>query len=179
MSKKLNFIVVLIAPILIGVGCRIVPVAPQSSVNSLGTKESLANTQVTDLAFKDYNGKEERLRGLVGKPLVINSWASWCPFCKKELLDFAALQKEFGNKILVMAINRRESVAIAKKFSDELGVSNDLTLLVDPADSFYEAIGAFSMPETIFVDAEGNIVGHKRGPMELEEMRTKTQLLFK
>jgi len=102
---------------------------------------------------------------------VINSWAPWCPFCIDELPDFTTLQGEFGDQIIVIAVNRKESLSVSKKFSDELGVTNNMTFLLDPKDSFYQSIGGFSMPETLLVDREGNIRIHKRGPMPLSEMR--------
>jgi len=34
------------------------------------------------------------------------------------------------------------------------------------------------MPETIFVDKERNIIDHKRGPMDINEMRTKIEKLL-
>lgn len=125
-----------------------------------------------DLEFTDYDGRTVRLAGYGGKPLILNSWAAWCPFCRKELPDFAALQTEFPD-IAVIAIDRAESLATAKRYSDELDVTGKLVLLLDPSDSFYKAIGGFTMPETIFVDKSGATVFHKRGPMILEEMREK------
>ncbi|MBI2515124.1 TlpA family protein disulfide reductase [Candidatus Wolfebacteria bacterium] len=137
-----------------------------------------------DFHLQDYNGKNVSLADFAGKPLVINSWAAWCPFCKKELLDFAAAQKEFsarggsafgGGDVTIIAINRAEPLETAKKYSDEIGVTNNLIFLLDPADSFYQSIGGFSMPETIFVDGSGNIKIHKRGPMDIEEIRQEIQ----
>lgn len=125
-----------------------------------------------DLEFTDYDGRTAALAGYSGKPLIVNSWAAWCPFCRKELPDFAALQKEFPD-LTVVAIDRAEPLSTAKRYSDELDVTGKLTLLLDPSDSFYKAIGGFTMPETIFVDKNGTTVFHKRGPMTLEEMREK------
>ncbi len=73
----------------------------------------------------------------------------------------------------MIAINRAESAGVAKKYTDQQGTSNNLVFLVDSADSFYQSIGGFSMPETIFVDKNGNIVDHKRGPMDINEIRQK------
>ncbi|MEK7193477.1 MAG: TlpA disulfide reductase family protein [Patescibacteria group bacterium] len=131
-----------------------------------------------DFALQDYTGKTVRLGDFAGKPLVVNSWAAWCPFCRKELIDFAIAQKEFGNNVVIIAIDRAESREIAKKYTDELGVTNDLIFLLDPSDSFYQSIGGFSMPETIFVDKNGNIVERKRGPMDINEIRQKIQKLL-
>src|SRR3989344_5134355 len=145
------------------------------------SEESTRQTQsekAPDFSLQDYNGKTVEFADFTGKPLVINSWAAWCPFCRKELVDFAAAQKEFGDNVAIIAIDRAESREMAKKYTDELGVTNDLIFLLDPSDSFYQSIGGFSMPETIFVDKDGNIVERKRGPMKINEIRQKIQKLL-
>ena len=119
----------------------------------------------------DYQGNDVSLEDFRGEPLVINSWAVWCPFCREELPDFAELQKEFGDDVRVIAIDRQEPLEKAKQYTDGLGLTSDMLFLLDPSDSFYKSIAGFSMPETIFVNSNGEIVVHKRGPMELEEMR--------
>jgi thiol-disulfide isomerase/thioredoxin len=131
-----------------------------------------------DFSLEDFSGSTVSLGDFSGKPIVLNSWAVWCPFCRKELVDFAAVKDEFGEQIEIIAIDRAESLDKAKKYTDELGVTNDLIFLLDPDDSFYRSIGGFSMPETIFVDREGNIRIHKRGPMDVDEIREKIQAIL-
>ncbi len=134
--------------------------------------------KMQDFAFTDYEGRSVKLSDFAGRPLVLNAWASWCPFCKEELADFVLLQQEFGQKLVVVAINRGEALEVSKKYSDELGVTDKMIFLLDSGDSFYQAIGGFSMPETVFVDKEGFVRYHKRGPMKLEEMSRRTQQTF-
>ena len=62
-----------------------------------------------DFSLQDYDGKTVKLADFTGKPLVINSWATWCPFCRKELVDFDVAQKEFGDDVAIIAIDRAES----------------------------------------------------------------------
>lgn len=124
-------------------------------------------------SLKDYSGNTVKLTDFQGKPLVLNAWASWCPFCRKELVDFATVQKEFGDKVVIVAINRQENLATAKGYTDKQGTSKDMIFLLDPSDSFYQSIGGFSMPETVFVDKNGIIRYHKRGPMEADEIRER------
>lgn len=145
--------------------------APQGASEDLFAKLSA-------LEFTDYNGNTVTLADFSGKNLVVNSWAAWCPFCRKELPDFVTIQKEFGDQIVIIAIDRAEPLSTAKQYSDELGVTNDLIFLLDPDDTFYKAIGGFSMPETIFVDAHGMIQDHKRGVMAEEEVRRRVQDAF-
>ena len=107
-----------------------------------------------------------------GDVLVVNSWASWCPFCVNELPHFeelAEIYKEQG--VTVLAINRKERQNIARSYLDSVGGFDDVLFLLDPDDRFYSSIGGITMPETIFYDAAGNVVVHKRGFMDLNEMR--------
>jgi len=149
------------------------PNAPSTNNTTTPTKSDARLDKAPDFALQDYAGKTVKLADLTGKPIIINSWAAWCPFCKKELSDFVAAQKEFGDKVVIIAIDRSESLAVAKGYTDQQGITDNLLFLLDPSDSFYQSIGGFSMPETIFVDTDGNIVFHKRGPMDINEIRDK------
>ena len=142
-----------------------------------GTTSTGDGRQLPDLTFTDYEGNSVALADFTGKPLVVNAWAAWCPFCVKELPDFALLQKEFP-EIVVIAIDRQESLNTAKSYTDDLGITEDLVFLLDRKDSFYRSIGGFSMPETIFVDKEGVIQNHKRGIMSLDEMKRQVEKIL-
>lgn len=194
MSKLTPVIIGLL--VLIGVGVLVVfqaaPSAPNQSTLVGPTEPAVGSKalttppiepkqswrQLVQLELTDYNYKLVTLADFVGKPLVINSWAAWCPFCVQELVDFAKIQQEFKDKVVIIAINRAETLAAAKKFTDKAGVTDALIFLLDPADSFYRAIGGFAMPETIFIDRNGNIREHKRGPMDITEIRQKVQRLL-
>jgi thiol-disulfide isomerase/thioredoxin len=126
---------------------------------------------LTDVAISSLSGENIYLSELTnGKPAVINAWATWCPFCTKELADFAELQKE-NPDVNVIAINRRESTQKNLEYLNEAGLVDSLTFLLDENDEFYKSIGGFAMPETIFVNSDGTIDTHKRGPMNLDEMQ--------
>ena len=133
---------------------------------------------ILDLTFQDYEGNEVKLRDLADRPLILNSWAAWCPFCVKELPAFGQVQAEFGDEVLIVAINRSESLSTARSYTDNLGVTGSMLFLLDSSDSFYRAIAGFSMPETLFVDRDGVVQVHKRGPMEVEEIREKVRALL-
>lgn len=155
------------------------PLSPSAPTTSSGTSgEPQASDKAPDFSLKDYGGKTVGLADFAGKPLIINSWASWCPFCREELPAFVAAQKEFGDKATIIAIDRAESIGVAKGYTDRQGTTAGLIFLLDPSDSFYQSIGGFSMPETIFVDKNGVVVDHKRGPMDLSEIRERAQKIF-
>lgn len=148
-------------------------ITPSSTTTQTEPSPSAKSDKAPDFHLQDYNGKTVNLSDFVGKPIVINSWASWCPFCRQEIPDFVTAQKEFGDKVVIIAIDRAESLGVAKGYTDQQGSTNNLIFLLDQPDSFYQSIGGFSMPETIFVDKNGTIVDHKRGPMDVDEIRQK------
>lgn len=135
--------------------------------------------KVPSFALNDYSGSEVTPNDFEGKILVVNSWATWCPFCINELPDFVELQEVFPDDIVVIAIDRSESLTQVRSYTDDrLNITSKLIFLLDPSDSFYRSIGGFSMPETLFVDTEGNIRIHKRGPMDFSEMKEKVESIL-
>jgi cytochrome c biogenesis protein CcmG/thiol:disulfide interchange protein DsbE len=114
----------------------------------------------------------------LGKILVVNSWASWCPACADELPDLATLGEEFSDKnVKVLAINRAEPKSTATVFLASINATDGLQLVLDPGDKFYASVGGFAMPETIFYDPQGNVILHVRGQMTYQEMRAQTELM--
>lgn len=59
--------------------------------------------------------------------------------------------------------------------STSRNIGSGTAFLLDPEDAYYRAIGGFAMPEILFVDRDGTIRSHKRGPMEREEFRRRVE----
>jgi len=166
----------------VGAGCVSDIMSPTQETVTSSVSDVTINTDggtmIPDLSLLTYSGKVVDLHDYIGKPLVINSWASWCAFCKKELPDFVKTQNYAPNDVLFIAINRKESLEVQKEYTDSRNITDQLVFLQDPTDSFYRSIGGFSMPETLFVDAAGNIVEHKRGILTATEIQEKTRALI-
>ncbi|HEC63871.1 MAG TPA: TlpA family protein disulfide reductase [bacterium] len=130
------------------------------------------------LVFKDADGNDAKLADYMdGKTLIIaNSWATWCPFCLQELLDFVDLQKKYGDELVIITINRAETLAQANSYLEDVGVAGELIHLQDSKDSFYKGINGIAMPETLFFDKDGKMVKQQRGVMSLEKMETNLEL---
>lgn len=133
-----------------------------------------ANNQNLATAYRDLNGRAVNLATYENQVRVINSWASWCPFCVTELPDFVTLADEYADReVAVILINRKEPLSTIQSYlgSIELETNTNALFLQDERDTFYKSIGGITMPETVFYDAAGRVVMHKRGFMTLEEMR--------
>ncbi|MBI2670175.1 MAG: TlpA family protein disulfide reductase [Candidatus Yanofskybacteria bacterium] len=133
-----------------------------------------------DFELKDYNGKTVRLSDFRGqKPVFINFWATWCPFCVEELPLMARVQKQSGDQYVTLAINRGEDQKTGRKFTDQLGLADAFVLLNDKSDSTYGRYGGFAMPHSVFIDREGVIQDMKLGPLTEAELIQKINKIIK
>ena len=96
-----------------------------------------------------------------GELIIVNFWASWCPPCRAEHPTLTALA-EAG--VPLFGVNYRDRTDHALSFLDELG--NPYALLGrDELGRMGPDWGVVAMPETFFIDGDGNVVLHFRGPV--------------
>ena len=125
-----------------------------------------------DFTVYDADGNEVSLADFAGEPVVINFWASWCPPCKAELPDFEAAYKEVSDVRFLM-VNLTDGQRETKEIADAFIAENGYTfpVLYDIDGSGYYAYGLTSIPQTFFVDAEGNIADYRIGMIDEQTLR--------
>lgn len=137
------------------------------------------NKLAPDFELKTYDGKLVRFSDFRGKkPVFLNFWAGWCPFCLEEMPLMAKVQERFGDKYITLGVNRGESLNTAKKFSDSVGVTNRMLLVLDKKDAIYNLYGGFAMPYSIFIDKNGVIQDIKLGPLQEQELEEKIRKIL-
>jgi len=132
-----------------------------------------------EFSLKDYEGREVKLSDFKGrKPVFLNFWASWCPFCVDELPLMAQVQEKYKDQYVTVAVNRAEDLETAKKFSDSVNVSDKMVLLLDPKDKTYKDYRGFAMPYSLFIDKDGIIRDIKLGPLSEAELEVKIKKII-
>lgn len=131
-----------------------------------------------DFETVDYEGNEIKLSDFRGKPVLVNFWASWCPFCLEEMPIMARVQEKFGDAYITIAIDRAESLEVAKSYTDSLGVTDKYIILLDPKDRIYARYSGFAMPYSLFIDAGGTVKSNKLGPLTESELEEKINLIL-
>ncbi len=133
-----------------------------------------------DFTVLNSDGEEVKLSDFFGKPIVLNFWASWCPPCKAELPDFDRACKAYEGKVTFLMINltdgQRETVEVAKSFIAEKGYTFPVYF-----DTKYEAsykYGLSSIPQTFFLDANGNIIAQATGMITAAQLEQGIGMIY-
>lgn len=98
--------------------------------------------------LSEYRGKS---------PVLLFFWATWCPFCQKELSvlnqSYAGLAED---GLEVFAINTGEFPAAVENFIASYHLS--YRVLLDKDQSVAYSYGIVGIPVYILIDKEGNVV---------------------
>lgn len=144
----------------------------EADENEENTSEKEA-AKAPDFTVTDGDGQEAALSDFLGKPVVLNFWASWCGPCKSEMPDFEKLYQEYGEDIHFLMVNMtdgsRETVETAKEFLEETGYT--FPVYFDTAYEASVAYGVRAIPTTYFIDAQGYAVAQAMAALDEETIR--------
>ncbi|WP_312220128.1 DsbE family thiol:disulfide interchange protein [Brevundimonas sp.] len=110
----------------------------------------------------------------VGKPMIVNVFASWCAPCRLEHPQLIKL-KEQG--VAVVGVAYKDDPVATDAFLQELGDPYRL-VLVDREGRAGLNLGVSGVPESFAVDAFGTIVAKSSGPVLTDaDLKTLTDAL--
>lgn len=132
----------------------------------------------------DDAGQPIALADVMGEPVVLNVWATWCPPCRAELPLFEQTQAELASEVTFLLVNNNESAPAATQFLQQEGIT--LLAAFEPTraqrnefdlDTTRDVVRDYrvrGMPTTFFIDADGIIQAVKVGEVQHAEL---TELL--
>jgi thiol-disulfide isomerase/thioredoxin len=100
------------------------------------------------------------------RPLVINFFASWCPFCIAEMPDFERVHSLLGDRVAFLGVSQSDPRNASIDLVHETGITYDTA--IDERGDFFRAVGGQGMPTTIFVRPGGEIAEIWVGPLDAE-----------
>ncbi len=126
-----------------------------------------------DQATPDYTARPLGGHGKVslasfrGQVVLLNTWATWCSPCRKEMPAFETLYRQYrdqGLKVVGVNIDEGQADSEVERYVASLGIS--FPIWRDPENRFSKLFRVLGVPETFLIDREGMIARQWRGRMD-------------
>ncbi len=112
---------------------------------------------------------------LLGKPYLLNVFASWCPTCRIEhpVLEHYVRQR----KLRLIGLNWKDESADALQWLRQFGDPYEV-ILYDPSGRIGIDFGVAAAPESFVISADGAILYKHIGALSMEDMENKVMPLL-
>jgi len=110
-----------------------------------------------DATLEGLNGPSKRLREFLGKPLLINVWASWCGPCQAEMASLERLAwRDQTRDFAIIGISTDDYPDRARALLRESNAT--ISHFIDRKLRMENMLGASRLPLTVLVDANGRVI---------------------
>jgi peroxiredoxin len=120
-------------------------------------------TAAPAFALPDLSGAKLSLASLRGRVVLLYFWATWCPYCGKELpAAIEELARAYGDRSLtVLAVNIEERPETVRSWVRQHKVT--VPVLLDADGDVAADYRVTATPTTILVDREGRLLARAVG----------------
>jgi thiol-disulfide isomerase/thioredoxin len=110
-------------------------------------------TALPSLALTDINGKAITAASVKGRPVVVEMWATWCPPCKSTMAWLTSLQKQYGDRAVIVAIAVDSTLEDVKKVVATLKPNYRIVMGTPDVINAFGAVAA--VPKLLIYDGNG------------------------
>lgn len=140
----------------------------------------LRNSTAPGKPYKDFTGETEdgktiRLSDFVrpGKYTLVDFWASWCPWCIKELPQIAEFYNKWQTKgVNVVGVAVRDTTADTAEAVKKHGIS--WSVIYNTERTPYNLYGFTGIPHHLLIGPDGNIISSGETISAIDEYLFKT-----
>jgi thiol-disulfide isomerase/thioredoxin len=129
-----------------------------------------------DVALLD--GRTLKAAELNGSAVVVQIWASWCPFCAAQNPYIQKLHAAYsGRGLKVLAFSIDETEQAAKEYLAKHGYTFNVAMRSSDVDRWFGRNR--TLPETYVVDSKGRVAFVHRGEMFPEDIAALSRFAAK
>lgn len=114
-------------------------------------------------------GEAVDLADHVGRPMVVNFWATWCAPCTREMPLLRDMSRELGGDVTFLGVNVQDKPDAAQRFVRRARIG--YVQAADPKAEFFGSVDAVGMPTTLFVDQDGIVRHRHTGELDRAALR--------
>ena len=180
MQKKLRFVLLAVVLVLVLGGAYAGYQKLGSTVQTPDISVSVpASESFTDCTVYTADGRNVALSSLLDKPVVVNFWATWCPFCVEEFPELQKAFEDYGDKVNFAMVNYtdgvRETVETASAYIAENGYT--FPVYYDLDSSALDNYGVYSFPTTLIFAPDGSQAFRYSGALTYEMVAGRLEAL--
>ncbi|NPD32035.1 TlpA family protein disulfide reductase [Berryella wangjianweii] len=139
--------------------------------------EKPSSNKVPSFTVSEPSGEKRTLESIVdGKYTLVNFWATWCPYCVRELGSFQAAYERYGDRMNFAMVNASDSpkeVNAARAYVEKSG--NTFPVYLDLAHEAFANWGVRSLPMTVILNGQGEPVAVHTGQISEKALMEKIE----
>jgi thiol-disulfide isomerase/thioredoxin len=111
---------------------------------------------------KTMDGESLNNDSIQGKVVLLQFWATWCPYCKRDMPALERIGQEFESQgLMVLGVNVGESKRKVKQFLEQSPRSSKVILMEDT--NLAAVFEAKNFPLYVLIDRTGKLAGRQEG----------------
>ncbi|SNX54793.1 TlpA disulfide reductase family protein [Thermoanaerobacterium sp. RBIITD] len=149
-----------------------------SGVNTADEKVQVGTEKgdlAPDFSLKDINGNTVTLSKLRGKKVILNFWATTCPYCKIEMPELNKFYQNNKKDVVLLAIDIGEEKSTVENYLEGKGYG--FTILLDSDAKTAINYKVQFIPMSFFIDEKGIIRSISNGAMTYDEIEEYYQTI--
>lgn len=127
---------------------------------------------IAGLTGLDLDRQRVKLDDYLGRPMILDFWATWCPPCLKQRQVFAGMAAELEESAHLVALSIDEGGPdVVKSYLAKSGHAPGVELMA--TDELVRLFNITAVPTLVFVDAKGSVREVVTGMLDASAIRVR------